>query len=38
MRTYSELYKLQTFEECFQYLRLKGTVDKDTFDLDRYSN
>lgn len=38
IRTYSELCKLQTFEERFQYLRLKGSVGKDTFGFDRYLN
>ena len=38
MKTYSELIKLLTFEERFQYLRLDGTVGKDTFGFDRYLN
>ena len=38
IRTYSELKKLTTFEERFEYLRLKGEVGKDTFGFDRYLN
>ena len=38
MKTYSELVKLQTFEERFEYLRLGGTVGKETFGFDRYLN
>lgn len=37
-RTYRELTKLPTFEERFQYLRLNGTVGRDTFGFDRYLN
>lgn len=38
IRTYSELSKLQTFEERFQYLKLEGSVGKSTFGFDRYLN
>lgn len=38
IRTYSELIKLPTFEERFEYLKLKGNVGKETFGLDRYLN
>lgn len=38
IRTYSELIQLATFEERYQYLRLQGTVGKDTFGFDRYLN
>lgn len=38
MRTYSELSKLQTFDERFQYLKLDGEVGADTFGYDRYLN
>lgn len=38
IRTYSELMKLKTFEERFEYLRLYGRVGKDTFGFDRYLN
>lgn len=38
IRTYSELITLPTFEERYEYLRLGGTVGKDTFGFDRYLN
>ena len=38
MRTYSELIKLPTFEERFEYLRLDGEVGAITFGSDRYLN
>jgi len=38
IRTYSELKRLTTFEERFEYLRLRGEVGKDTFGFDRYLN
>lgn len=38
IRTYSELVKLNTFEERFMYLRLDGVVGIDTFGFDRYLN
>lgn len=38
IRTYSELIKLQTFEERFRYLKLGGRVGEDTFGHDRYLN
>lgn len=38
IRTYTELSKLQTFEERYRYLRLNGSVGKDTFGYDRYLN
>lgn len=37
-RTYSELSKLETFEERFEYLQLNGQVGSDTFGFDRYLN
>lgn len=37
-RTYTELSKLNTFEERFNYLKLDGVVGKDTFGHDRYLN
>lgn len=37
-RSYSELIKLLTFVERFKYLKLNGTVGKDTFGYDRYLN
>ena len=38
IRTYSELSKLTTFEERFEYLRLDGSVCESTFGFDRYLN
>lgn len=38
IKTYSELIKLPTFEERFQYLKLSGAVGKETFGFDRYLN
>lgn len=38
IRTYSELSKLSTFEERFEYLRIDGKVGKETFGFDRYLN
>lgn len=38
IKTYSELSKLKTFEERFEYLRLKGKVGADTFGFDRIFN
>lgn len=38
IRTYTELSKLRTFEERFNYLRLDGVVGKDTFGFDRIFN
>ena len=38
IRTYSELITLPTFEERYQYLRLCGSVGKETFGFDRYIN
>lgn len=37
-RTYSELMSLQSYNERFEYLRLKSTVGKDTFGYNRYLN
>lgn len=37
-RSYSELIKFKTIEERFEYLRLDGTVGKETFGYDRYLN
>lgn len=37
-RTYSELVKLNTFEDRFNYLKLDGKVGKDTFGYDRVLN
>lgn len=38
IRTYSDLIKLNSFEERYEYLRLKGSVGKETFGFDRYMN
>jgi hypothetical protein len=37
-RSYSELSKLYTFEERFEYLKLDGEVGRSTFGFDRYLN
>ena len=37
-RSYSELIKLPTFEERFEYLKLNGVVGTDTFGFDRHLN
>ena len=38
IKTYSELITIPTFEERYRYLRLRGSVGKDTFGFDRYLN
>lgn len=38
IRTYSELCKLKTFKERYDYLRICGQVGKETFGFDRYLN
>ena len=38
IRTYSELSRLQSLEERFDYLSLKGQVGESTFGFDRYIN
>ena len=38
IKTYSELILLPTFEDRFRYLRLNGSVGKETFGFDRYMN
>lgn len=37
-RRYSELRRLKTFEERFDYLELKGQVGETTFGFDRWMN
>lgn len=37
-RSYSELHKLYTFEDRFDYLKMSGEVGKSTFGFDRYIN
>jgi hypothetical protein len=38
IRSYSELIKLETFEERFDYLKLSGSIGVTTFGFDRYLN
>ena len=38
IRTYSELIRIPTFEDRFEYLKLHGEVGKNTFGFDRYLN
>lgn len=38
LRTYSELRRLDSFEDRFEYLKLSGQVGADTFGFDRYLN
>lgn len=38
IRTYSELIKLSTLEERYEYLKIGGKVGEDTFGFDRYLN
>lgn len=38
IKCYSELVRLPTFEERYRYLRLSGSVGKETFGFDRYMN
>ena len=37
-RSYKELSRLKTFKEKYEYLRLRGSVGKETFGFDRYLN
>lgn len=38
IRTYHELISLPTFKERFEYLKLSGSVGKQTFGFERYLN
>jgi hypothetical protein len=38
IRRYSELRRLPTIQERFEYLKLGGVVGRDTFGFDRYLN
>lgn len=38
IRTYSELRRLETFEERYSYLRLQGSLGVKTFGFDRWMN
>lgn len=37
-RTYSELARLETFDERYEYLKIKGRVGDPTFGFERYLN
>lgn len=38
IRTYTELIKLPTFKERYEYLKLNGNLGEQTFGYDRYLN
>lgn len=38
IRRYSELRRIETFEERFEYLKLRGGVGEKTFGFERYLN
>lgn len=38
IRTYSDIRRIRTFEERFEYLSLKGVVGQSTFGFDRWIN
>jgi hypothetical protein len=38
IRTFTELHRLKSFDERYEYLRLKGIVGESTFGFDRYLN
>ena len=38
IRRYSQLRRYSTFEERYRYLRLQGTIGKQTFGFDRHIN
>lgn len=38
VRSYSELVRLETFEDRYEYLRLDSVVGRPTFGFDRYMN
>lgn len=38
IRTYSELRRLETFEERYRYLALRGVLGESTFGFDRWMN
>lgn len=38
IRTYSELIRIPTFKDRFEYLKLNGDVGESTFGFDRYLN
>lgn len=38
IRTYSDLIKLKTFKERYEYLKIGGKVSEETFGFERYLN
>ena len=38
IRTYSDLSRLDTFEDRYQYLKLNGSIGEETFGFDRFIN
>lgn len=38
IRTYTELSRIMTFNDRYEYLKLGGSVGKETFGFDRYLN
>ena len=38
IKTYTELIRLKTFKDRFEYLKLDGSVGEETFGFDRYLN
>lgn len=38
IKTYSEVIKMNDFQDRFEYLKLKGVVGKETFAFDRWLN
>lgn len=38
IKTYSDLRRLETFQDRYEYLKLSGIVGKSTFGFDRYLN
>ncbi len=38
IRTYSDLFRLNTFEDRYQYLKLNGSIGEETFGFDRFIN
>ena len=38
IRTYRELRRIKSFEDRYEYLKLNGSVGRETFGMDRYLN
>lgn len=38
IRSYSELIEMDSFEDRFEYLRIRGRVGEETFGFERYLN